>query len=201
MAVTPNYSWPVPVATDLVKDGYAAIADLGDAIDATVFGLAVGGLVLINTTTYTAVASQSVNDVFSATYENYKIIIRQGAQASGGDHRLKLRVGGADSSASYYLGGEIANVGGTSNISENNVTTGFQINQNNISELSTTMDIIAPFLTEKTRVNGLSTSRYTTTNRGMYFGGVHDLANSYTGFTIINQGNQTGKIFVYGYNL
>jgi hypothetical protein len=39
MAVTPNYGWPVPVATDYVKDGYAAIADLGDAIDATVFGL------------------------------------------------------------------------------------------------------------------------------------------------------------------
>jgi hypothetical protein len=39
MAVTPNYGWPVPVATDFVKDGYEAIADLGDAIDATVFGL------------------------------------------------------------------------------------------------------------------------------------------------------------------
>jgi hypothetical protein len=38
MAVTPNYGWPVPVATDYVKDGYAAIADLGDAIDATVYG-------------------------------------------------------------------------------------------------------------------------------------------------------------------
>jgi hypothetical protein len=35
MATTPNYGWPIPVATDYVKDGYANIADLGDAIDAT----------------------------------------------------------------------------------------------------------------------------------------------------------------------
>jgi hypothetical protein len=61
MAVTPNYSWPVPVATDLVKDGYAAIADLGDAIDATVFGLPSSGMTLISTTTIgTAVSSVNV---------------------------------------------------------------------------------------------------------------------------------------------
>jgi len=33
MAVTPNYSWPVPVDTDYVKDGAEAIKDLGDAVD------------------------------------------------------------------------------------------------------------------------------------------------------------------------
>ncbi len=36
---TPNYGWPVPTSTDLVKDGATAIEALGDAIDATVFGL------------------------------------------------------------------------------------------------------------------------------------------------------------------
>ena len=33
--VTPINSWPVPVSTDLVKDGAVAIEALGDAIDAT----------------------------------------------------------------------------------------------------------------------------------------------------------------------
>jgi hypothetical protein len=36
MATTPNYSWPTPDDTDLVKDGAGAIRDLGDAIDTTV---------------------------------------------------------------------------------------------------------------------------------------------------------------------
>jgi hypothetical protein len=33
--VTPIYNWPVPVSTDLVKDGATAIESLGDAIDTT----------------------------------------------------------------------------------------------------------------------------------------------------------------------
>ena len=36
---TPNYSWPVPTSTDYVKDGATAIEALGDAIDATVYGI------------------------------------------------------------------------------------------------------------------------------------------------------------------
>jgi hypothetical protein len=36
MATTPNYNWPTPDDTDLVRDGAEAIRDLGDAIDNTV---------------------------------------------------------------------------------------------------------------------------------------------------------------------
>jgi hypothetical protein len=35
---TPNYGWPVPTSTDLVKDGATAIEALGDAVDATLGG-------------------------------------------------------------------------------------------------------------------------------------------------------------------
>jgi hypothetical protein len=35
MGTTTNNGWPTPVATDLVKDGWEAIKDLGDAIDTT----------------------------------------------------------------------------------------------------------------------------------------------------------------------
>ena len=37
--VTPNFNWPVPVSTDLVKDGATAIEALGDSIDATMVDL------------------------------------------------------------------------------------------------------------------------------------------------------------------
>jgi hypothetical protein len=36
---TPNFSWPVPTSTDLVKDGATAIEGLGDAIDASLLDL------------------------------------------------------------------------------------------------------------------------------------------------------------------
>jgi len=37
--VTPSFNWPVPVSTDLVKDGATAIESLGDAIDASLTDL------------------------------------------------------------------------------------------------------------------------------------------------------------------
>jgi hypothetical protein len=36
---TPNFGWPVPTSTDLVKDGATAIEALGDAIDASLLDL------------------------------------------------------------------------------------------------------------------------------------------------------------------
>jgi hypothetical protein len=36
---TPNFGWPVPTSTDLVKDGAVAIEALGDAIDASLVDL------------------------------------------------------------------------------------------------------------------------------------------------------------------
>lgn len=40
MPTTPNYDWPTPADTDYVKDGAAAIRNLGDAIDTTVKSVA-----------------------------------------------------------------------------------------------------------------------------------------------------------------
>lgn len=37
--VTPNFNWPVPTSTDLVKDGATAIEALGDSIDASLLDL------------------------------------------------------------------------------------------------------------------------------------------------------------------
>lgn len=37
--VTPNFNWPVPTSTDLVKDGATAIEALGDSIDSSLVDL------------------------------------------------------------------------------------------------------------------------------------------------------------------
>jgi hypothetical protein len=68
MGTTTN-NWPTPVQTDLVKDGWEAIKDLGDAIDTTlgVYTPSTSGLTLINTTTFSAVASQSISQVTNQT--------------------------------------------------------------------------------------------------------------------------------------
>jgi hypothetical protein len=75
MGTTTNNGWLTPESNRFVKDGWEAIKDLADAIDTTlgVYAPSTSGLTLINTTSFSGVASQSVNDVFSATYDNYRI--------------------------------------------------------------------------------------------------------------------------------
>jgi hypothetical protein len=75
---------------------------LGDEIDATVFGLPSAGISLINTTTLSAVSSQSFNDVFSATYNNYYIQMTLNGSTTSQDVNLRLRVSGADNSSANY---------------------------------------------------------------------------------------------------
>lgn len=101
MAVTPNYNWPIPVATDYVKDGWDAIADLGNAIDTTVAGLG-SGLTLLNTTTFTTSSGVAIDSLFSSTYDNYRIMLYLTAvSASETDIMIYGRAGGTDTSTSY----------------------------------------------------------------------------------------------------
>ena len=87
---------PYPSSTDLVKDGATAMQNLATAVDNK------SGLVLLNTTSFTAVASQSINDVFSATYDFYRIIGNLTGSAAAADLSFRLRVSGADNSSSVF---------------------------------------------------------------------------------------------------
>ena len=67
--VTPNFNWPVPTSTDLVKDGATAIEALGDSIDASLVDLKGGttGQVLCKTSgtdmDFTWVTSDDANAI------------------------------------------------------------------------------------------------------------------------------------------
>jgi hypothetical protein len=196
---TPNYGWPVPTSTDFVKDGATAIEALGDAIDATVFGLPAGGLTLINTTTFSAVASQSVNDVFSATYDNYRIVCEF---SSSTDQELffRLRASGSDLTTSVYQVGEIfLGVGISTPLSSNNNTsrTSCRI-ANNGSSFSAgfVVDVIAPNKAQAKFFNSQSSGRVAYFNVAQI-----QEATAYTGFTIFSTAatTMTGSLSVYGY--
>ena len=73
---TPNFGWPVPTSSDLVKNGATAIEGLGDAIDASLLDLKGGttGQVLSKTSntdmdfTWVATASGSTYSAKTASY-------------------------------------------------------------------------------------------------------------------------------------
>jgi hypothetical protein len=191
---TPNYGWPVPTSTDYVKDGATAIEALGDAIDATVFGLG-SGLTLIKTQTIgTTVASVNVTSAFSTTYDNYKIVISGGVASAADNLNFKL---GASTTGYYSTrwGWRLANTAASfvdSNNGSNFIGGAVTTNYINLN-----CELVNPFLAKYTLFNA------NFINETLYasIGGEHRVATSYTDFTITpGSGTLTGgTISVYGY--
>ena len=193
---TPNYGWPVPTSTDYVKDGATAIEALGDAIDATVFGLGAGALTLINTTTFSAVATQSFNSVFSATYDHYVIKGRVTTSANNFIY-FRVRSGTTDLTTSTYIRGGYyvgagASVGFTA---ENNVTdTSAILASTSVDYGAIDATIFNPFSANYTQYVSSGTGRFTSN-----FGGVVNNTTSYNGISLITGGGTiSGTVSIYG---
>jgi hypothetical protein len=204
---TPNYGWTVPTSTDLVKDGATAIETLGDAIDAsmnTALGTKKAGMVLLNTTSFSGVSSQSINDVFSATYTNYRILVNVSSASATATLGFRFRVSGADDSNNVYrFGGWYASMeSGVSGFDSNATGTSF-LASSHISGAYPTysqLEIAQPFSAAPTPIQ-----LTTTYNNGVYTGsqrlGTHTNSTSFTGFSLIaSSGNVTGRVLTYGYN-
>ena len=195
---TPNYGWPVPTSTDFVKDGATAIEALGDAIDSTVFGLPSGALTLISTTTIgSAVSSVTVSGAFSATYDNYKIMIIGGASSATPNLRLTL-----DSFTANYTQVRIFVNNGTSatTFSGQTAQSSWGFAGTATSEtIFMNADIYGPFLAQRTLINAHNI--FPTTGSNGWYGGHLSESSSCTDFTITaSSGTLTGgEIRVYGY--
>ena len=206
---TPNYGWTVPTSTDLVKDGATAIETLGDAIDAsmnTALGTKKAGMVLLNTTSFSAVSSQSVNDVFSATYTNYFILLDMDASDADAGVNMRMRVSGADNSSSNYRWSNgYAVTDGAASVSAQNgsgLTTVFRVAAiSSVSRNFAKFDLFNPFTAEETGFLGQFFQKYGANSTTHFSGGIMSVTTSYTGFTLIpTAGTITGTVSVYGYN-
>ena len=195
---TPNYGWPVPTSTDYVKDGATAIEALGDAIDATVFGLGGDGLTLIKTQTIgTAVSSVNVTSAFSSTYDSYKIII-SGGTASATDYlTFKLGASAASYSESLLFKPYASAFVAASNTGQPFFS--YAGNTFNGQGIFLNADLVNPFLAKYTTITTTTGGQFASAS-GTY-GGIHNVATSYSDFTIATtSGTITGgTIRVYGY--
>lgn len=165
------------------------------------------GLTLINTTSFSAVASQSVSDVFSATYDDYKVILKLTAAAADiTSVTMRLRVSGADNSTANYskfgrYQANDASTGASSSINQ----TGFVFGSFDTSTpnyFATEILFGNVFSTNYTTMNGLS---IVTSSSGLhfsdYFNGYFSATTSFTGLTVIASNSTiTGSISVYGMN-
>jgi len=163
--------------------------------------LAPQGLVLINTTSFSAVASQSINDVFNATYDNYRIIVKiTSASNDQAELRFRARVSASDNSSNNYVVGNLY-VGVTDNnvaSNTNNATISFfgLGNYDSVVGSGHSVDLYNPFATQNTQLTANATGSIL-----LALGGSMTVTTSYTGFTLLaSAGTITGNVSVYGYN-
>ncbi len=158
------------------------------------------GLTLISSTTISAAATTNVNDVFSATYDNYKIFFN-GTASTGTDvaTALKLRVGGADATTNYTYQRLVTTQ--TTTIVDRDVlgTDEFALvgtNANAFFGFDITM--INPFNAASTKyiANAVGSNPNGVTQN--FINGVNTNSTSYTGFSLLSAGTISGTLKIYG---
>ena len=205
---TTHYGFDIPQSTDLVKDGATAIATLGQDIDTamnTALGTKKAGMVLLNTTSFSAVSAVSLpTGTFSATYENYKIIVNFSASA-GLTPQLRLRVSGTDNSGatSYRYAGFRVTAANSTAISpfstgDSKWDLGAVVSGNFNDYLI--IELKSPFATQYTKFMAEQQTDENYSSRYMH-GGTFTATTSFDSLSLIASANNiTGTISAYGYN-
>jgi hypothetical protein len=219
---TPVYGFPYPEPTDLVADypalGQQLAEDVEDVLP-TIGGLAPvaptsiansGGSASTtgNTTTFSGVSSISLNGVFSADYDNYRIVLQiTNGSASDVEISLRMRASGSDNSTSNYrygfLGGRTSD-GNVSCAAGNGVTQfllGKTPSGGGNPRLAAGLDFFAPQISS---ITGLVGSSFRMANGTEFFGsaggGIFDATTQFDGFSLFPaSGTITGSVSVYGY--
>ena len=201
MPTTTNNGWPTPADTDLVKNGADAIRDLGQAIDTTlgVYSPSTPGLVKINTTTFSAVASASLpQDTFTTTYENYLITLN--LASSGGQINVRMRAAGTDATGGDYNNQQFGGDGASASIAQTSAQTSWKAAAQAGSRSTITLWVYGAKLAQPTILLS-ENSRNVSGANIFFFGGGHNVSTAYDSLTFLDAGSSmTGKYSVYGFN-
>ena len=159
-----------------------------------------GGLTLVKTQTIgTTVSSVTVTDAFSATYDNYMIVVNGGV-GSAASTNLGLQLGAT--TTGYYSAGTVINYSnaGQTLASNNNAASFTRAGVMNTGDIAFFATLQDPFLTKVTKVQTIYNSA-DVNSQGGFFNGFLNSATSHTAFTITpSSGTLTGgTIRVYGY--
>jgi hypothetical protein len=152
------------------------------------------GLTLVSDTTYSGVSSQSVNNVFSSTYRNYKAFITITGSVAA-QTEIRMRASGSDNTSSNYE--QEADFASRSTVSK------WQLMRTDVSQGGTAIvDFIGPYENEKTIFNNQTIGHDDTNVDAQYIAGRMTVTTAYDGFTIFPQsGTISGRITIYGYNI
>jgi hypothetical protein len=193
---TPIFGFPYPDPSDLVANYPALGQQLAEDVEDEI--IASGGFSFITASTFTTQSSVSVNNCFSATYENYRALIRVDP-TNNVAIEMRLRAAGSDiSTGSYNWSRAGHNYANTTNDSGAASVTLWQFNTTSTGTLEnvSSIDFHAPFETKNTGF----TSNFASENMAGVYNGMFYNTASADGFTIlVSGGTITGNLRVYGY--
>lgn len=154
--------------------------------------------------TFSSVSTVSLNDVFSATYDNYRMFFTLSGCSADASVFIRLRASGSDSSASYNFINPLYDTSGGASFGQGAADSGmftYRIDGgNNNSSYFCDLSISNPFLSQFTNFVGVGVGRDSGgLTEGGSIAGTHTIASSYTGITAYpSSGTFTGTIRIYG---
>jgi hypothetical protein len=157
-----------------------------------------GDYVKITSANFSAVSSVTLNDVFSSTYNNYKLFITT-TSSPGTALRARWRVSGSDASGADYEWTRLYTSGSTVGAAGASSQTAADISDVG-DDIAADITIYRPFLTEPTLTTGYNLYNAPTsgTDHGFYVS-AHNQAVSYTGMTFYPASStMSGNYALYG---
>lgn len=163
------------------------------------------GLAFVTANTFSASSAVNVNNCFTSTYDNYRIVLSLDSVSTALALLMRMRVSGVDNaSANYYFNGP-----STETSSATAVTTARSvglINQFNVFFADTngsgnvSLDVYNPARAVRTMVTYMNIFQNATDMRTVALGGLMSVTTAYDGFSLVpSTGTVTGSVRVYGY--
>jgi hypothetical protein len=158
-----------------------------------------GGLVKISTVTLSSSSAATFNDVFSSTYDNYRIVASFSATPTA-DLPYRFRVAGSDNTTSNYSF-QLFEINGSSTFAGRNTgQSQGRIGTAGGDESSFAADIFAPYLGIKKRIVSLSSRGTVGTPEALLLWNGFNDTTSFTGISIYPTSSTfSGEITIYGY--
>jgi hypothetical protein len=161
------------------------------------------GLTLIERSTFTTTTSIISGAAFSATYDNYLILLNYTTCASDASFDIRLRSGSTTTTAGYYMTRWEVNSNNASGAGSANNAASWGIGSLRPSLGNyVVLNVGNPFATERTYVNTVIYNDFnsgSTVATAQFKSGVLDNATSYDKIDIVNSQNSTGYYAIYGY--
>jgi hypothetical protein len=175
----------------------------GSAWQQVAGGTAVGnsGLVYVTSTTATSGTSISINNCFTSTYQNYKIVVSNLTSTGVAPLYFRLRASSSDATTSYYYNGTYMDYTSATVLGFNGSNLGYY-DAGLVADLTMaggSIDVFNPQVAFVTSFNCNGTDPRTTGGGARYSSGMHYANTSYDGFTIYNATFTNITVAVYGY--